>query len=493
MVLTGEVGTGKTTLSRYLIKKLPKKVQVAAIWNPAQSLDDLLLNIAAELKVDMSALAGAGRFQITEAIAAVLHHNHQHHHKTLLIFEEAQDLSLEALEALRLLTNIETDTCKLVHILLIGQPELSVVLSRSDLRQLNQRVIARYHLRPLTHIETTNYVIHRLSHAGGQSTIFAEKAMKVLFEMSGGIPRLINLIADRSLQLLHDRTQKQASPALVREAARLLQGANTLSDSRGASSAALPWSIAVALAVVVPLALGGGWWLWQQHLAAGEVQVVADADPVTTAAGAINQETSNQGTANQESSVGDVTPAVDLDAAMLAVWGITAIPGQELCEQASARQLRCLTIADISLTQLARTSYPALVQIQGRQVLVLGREGVQWQVLSADGPGQLLDAELQQYWDGSATFLWQPPPGFMRDLEAGDKSIPTVFWLQDALNSLGRVDGKIITGGVYTQLLVDKVAELQREQGIPADGTLNPLTIMVINRLLGHVPSEVGT
>lgn len=469
IVLTGEVGTGKTTLCRYLVKKLPERVHTICIWNSALSLDDLLTHILAELKVLTPELECASRYQKTEAIVTMLRHHHSLRHKTLLIIEEAQDLSLEALETLRLLTNIETDTSKLVHILLVGQPELNVTLSRPDLRQLTQRVIARYHLRPLTRTETANYVIHRLTHVGGQSDIFGARALRALHESAGGIPRLINLIADRSLQQICDDKAKQATVGVIEAAATRIRG-----DMEAVAPAPMvipPYRPALMLAgaAVAIAALG---WVASRHLPFTAAPLAAPAADV--AAPAV-----------------EAVPAVNVEAALLTLWQLPHNPAQSLCAQAESQQLRCLALTATTLDELRQRDYPALLQLDGAPALLQRIDDARWTVLTASGPRVLAAAALQARWDGSATLLWRPPAGFMADLREGSKSVPTVFWLQDALNTLGRIEGKVITGGVYTGVLAEKVRDLQADYDLPADGVLTVATAMLISRLLGGTPTLI--
>lgn len=198
VLLTGEVGTGKTTVSRTLLQELDEQTEVAFILNPTLSELELLAAICDELKIRYKKTDASLKL-LSDKITQRLQKNHQAGKKTILIIDEAQHLQAAVLEQLRLLTNLETNTKKLLQVILIGQPELQQLLQRNDLRQLAQRITARYHLLPLNYAEVQHYVRFRLQVAGCQRPVFSDKAVKKLFELSGGIPRLVNLLADRAL------------------------------------------------------------------------------------------------------------------------------------------------------------------------------------------------------------------------------------------------------------------------------------------------------
>ncbi|NQZ80733.1 MAG: AAA family ATPase [Colwellia sp.] len=198
VLLTGEVGTGKTTISRCVMEQLPENTQAAFILNPTLSSQELLATICDELKIRYKK-TGATLKTLTDKIQEKLLKNHQNNINTLLIIDEAQHLLPEVLEQLRLLTNLETNTKKLLQVVLIGQPELQMLLKRRDLRQLAQRITARYHLLPLNKSEVALYIKHRLSVAQCFRELFSTKAIAAIHQISDGIPRVINLICERAL------------------------------------------------------------------------------------------------------------------------------------------------------------------------------------------------------------------------------------------------------------------------------------------------------
>ncbi len=219
VLLTGEVGTGKTTVSRCMLEQLPETTEVAFILNPALSELELLATICDEFRIRYKK-SDATLKNLTDKIKNRLLKNHAAGKHTILIIDEAQHLQAEVLEQLRLLTNLETNTRKLLQIILIGQPELQELLKRQELRQLAQRITARYHLLPLTVEEVTLYIQHRLNVAGCQRPVFSPKAIQLIHQYTGGIPRLVNLLCDRCLMGAYSQQVAMVEPGVVKQAAQ---------------------------------------------------------------------------------------------------------------------------------------------------------------------------------------------------------------------------------------------------------------------------------
>ena len=218
VLLTGEVGTGKTTISRRLMENLPENTQAAFILNPTLSSQELLATLCDELKIRYRK-TGATLKTLTDKIQQKLLKNHSENINTLLIIDEAQHLQPEVLEQLRLLTNLETNTKKLLQVILIGQPELQQLLQRRDLRQLAQRITARYHLLPLNKQEVDQYLKHRLSVAKCFRRIFDKSAVNAIHKTCKGIPRLMNLLAERALMNAYNSNNAVVNRKIVLQAA----------------------------------------------------------------------------------------------------------------------------------------------------------------------------------------------------------------------------------------------------------------------------------
>jgi general secretion pathway protein A len=245
--LTGEVGTGKTTLIRSLMGQLPANTEIALILNPQLSSKQFLQAICQELRLPSAPRDTAK--MLVDALNARLLELHAAGRRAVLIVDEAQTMSPELLEQVRLLTNLETSSRKLLQIILIGQPELREMLARPGMRQIAQRITGRYHLEPLTDADTRVYVEHRMKVAGGRADIFARGAVRRLYRLSGGIPRLINVIADRALLAAYTLDAGTVSASLVRQAAHEVFGP-------APRARRWPWAASASLLLLLLLVAG---------------------------------------------------------------------------------------------------------------------------------------------------------------------------------------------------------------------------------------------
>jgi general secretion pathway protein A len=252
VLLTGEVGTGKTTISRRLMEQLPDNVQRAFILNPTLSSQELLATICDELEIAYDA-SKATLKSLTDAIQKKLIQNHENNINTLLIIDEAQHLRPDVLEQLRLLTNLETDVKKLLKVILIGQPELQDLLKRRDLRQLAQRITARYHLLPLNKQEVAQYVTHRLSVVQCSRDIFKANALVMIHQLTQGIPRLINLLCDRALMHAYNNNDSIVTRTCIINAAEEALGEKYIPINE--------WKTKLAKAAMMSFALFITFWL----------------------------------------------------------------------------------------------------------------------------------------------------------------------------------------------------------------------------------------
>lgn len=271
ILLTGEVGTGKTTLSRRLIEQLPDTTDFALILNPHLQPLELLQAICDEFQLQPDPARGVSMKSLCDALYRYLLQQHAQGRNTLLIIDEAQQLSFESLEQLRLLTNLETSDAKLLKVVLLGQPELLERLAQPDLRQLSQRISARFHLGPLSEADLPHYIHHRLQTAGLSRPVFPPATLKYLYRLSAGLPRVINQICDRALLGTYVQTRNEVSVETLEKAAREVLGHNPVAQTELAGRRPLYVWLLIALLVgllgwgagLVASMLFSGQWHWQ--------------------------------------------------------------------------------------------------------------------------------------------------------------------------------------------------------------------------------------
>lgn len=494
--LTGEIGTGKTTVCRVLLERLPEGVDVALIVNPVLSPEELLATLCDELGVKYESGAPS-RKSLVDTLYRHLLAVHAAKRRTVLIVDEAQNLTVEALEQLRLLTNLETAKQKLLQIMLIGQPELIELLARPDLRQLSQRITARYHLLPFTESETRAYVGHRLALAGGGADIFERGALREVHRLSGGVPRIINVICDRALLGAYAQRWSTVARQTVRKAAaEVLAGRRT--SRRLATASALVALAVIAAATLLTAAAIPSFRSWIRDVTArapapGRAPSPAARTPAVTADASQRRVSAPAPPPLAELLRGDA-PGVDRAASFLNLFGLWRLEARGLnvepCKAAASTGLECVK-AEGGWTKLRRLDLPAVLGL-------LTSDGKQhWATIRAldDRKATLMVGsrvvtptleEVERLWDGRFEVLWQPPPFGAGEVTPGSRGKP-VAWLRQRLAAL---DGQPSTAkaDVYDELLRARVFAFQQSQALATDGiagveTLARLTSLVDQRI----------
>ena len=502
--LTGEVGTGKTTLVRTLLTRIPSGVDVALVLNPQLSAVEFLAAICEELKIDIQDDKGSPK-ALVDALNKHLLTSHAEGRRTILMIDEAQNLATDVLEQIRLLTNLETAKQKLLQIILIAQPELREKLSQTNLRQLAQRVTGRYHLEPLSREETERYIEHRLKVAGGLGDIFDHRAKREVFRFSGGVPRLTNVVCDRALLGAYSQEVRRITPAIVRTAASEVSGEET-------PSAASRWLLPTLGLLTLAVVAAGGMAIYNSQSPASPEPVsislapdTSDAPPDTvntpaTAPPAISTEPAAPGLDDILQGLNGAADTATAMRTLLSLWNVKySSDAGTACEQAEATGLHCLVQRGSwsNLRQLDRPAVVTLTDSEGsvhRPVLVAIRDdGVELQI------GQVSQTfpvnEFADVWYGQFLILWQPPGGDTSMIQPGSRGAKVV-WLRNSLAALSQTPlSDTTTSDVFGRELELRLIEFQRRNKLQADGLAGHQTQIIINSQLqlDGTPSLTGT
>ncbi len=500
--LTGEVGTGKTLLTRTLLDRLPANVDLALVLNPRLSAHEFIEAIFDELHIPLP--VGATIKQLVDSLNQHLLEVHAQGRRAVLLVDEAQNLDADVLEQLRLLTNLETARDKLLQIILVGQPELRQTLARNDLRQLAQRITGRYHLGNLSQAETAAYVEHRLKVAGAERRIFTRGAIGALYKATGGVPRLINIICDRALLGAYTEEKAMVGRQLVREAAAEVSG-------RAAPARIVSWAPEAGVAAAVVAASALVLWLF---LSTGEPDAATASAPseeppvqsaaVVPAAPAATRNSlrlarslsSRTTTLAPQASLTDVLERAGsltgTDAAMrglLRLWGTSLRdPGPPPCEQVREQDLKCeFQVGSWTLLeQLDRPVILSLVAPGGdtHQVVMAGIDGDKARLLLGNQYVQVPVNQVRELWFGESLLIWKPNPVADSLMVPGIRS-NGVAWLRQTLEQLQ--GGESITSNYYDRTLTERVRAFQRSAQLEADGKAGVLTLIALNNTLaGH-------
>ncbi len=498
VVLSGEVGMGKTTLCRALLDQLPEDVELALIFNPRLNSRELLAGICDELHIAYQG-PKASLKQLIDALNRYLLDAHAAGRRIIVLIDEAQNLRFDVLEQIRLLTNLETDQAKLLQIILVGQPELNQVLDRPNLRQLSQRITARFHLLPLSFEETRDYLVHRLRVGGVQDPIFLGAAVKAIYRRSKGIPRLINLIADRSLLGAYALGRHRVDGAVAKRAGYELLGKGVRAQKRWPKVfvAMVLISLFGLLIVVAREPQGIFFEKLKGLLKEYPVTMKGNVEPPRSPS-QLQEEGPEEGTAAPDAS-GD-PPFVEGDEfadwmatagqgrhealmSLLMAWHFTLpAASSDPCTSLKSLELRCQPL-QIAWQQLLQLNLPAALeftQADGSRRFVVLSGVSDGQPVFSDGQGTKTFhvAPVLSRWTGRATVVWKPPVKAFASLKPMMSS-PLVLWIRQQLGVIGSPDHAVI----YDEDLVQKVKAFQRELELRPDGIIGVLTLMGIE---GH-------
>ena len=488
MQLTGEVGTGKTTLVRtLLLNRMPAHADVAVVLNPQLSALEFLQTICEELHVATPAEQRGSIKALIDALNRHLLDAHAEGRRTILVVDEAQNLAPDVLEEVRLLTNLETAKQKLLQIILIGQPELRDLLARNDLRQLAQRITGRYHLEPLSRDETAQYVEHRLKVAGGLAEVFDGGAKQELYRLTGGVPRLINVIADRALLGAYSAEKRRVNRRLVRKAAREVAGEPVKTPWP-------PWAIPAMTISAIAVILAGYAVLLEQPRTATGTAAIAAVEPAPAPMEAAVIATPEPEPAEPDPSLEDqlaLAEELTSSAAALAIlfdlWGIE-YAGGDGCAEAEAAGYRCLQQRGswASLQQYDRPAILTLVDRAGNthEVVLTAIDGDQVELSIGGVSVDHRSAEVSALWFGEFLLLWRPPNGVSTSLGPGSRG-PNVLWLRESLAAIdSRYQTQATASDVYDTDLQQQVRTFQRDHRLDVDGLAGRQTQIIINTLL---------
>jgi len=487
IMLTGEVGTGKTTVNRCVLEQLPETTDIALVLNPALNAVELLATVCDELGITYN--EGEQSLKVlTDKLHQFLLANHGRGHNTVLLIDEAQHLTFEVLEQIRLLTNLETNNKKLLQIILVGQPELQDLLARRELRQLSQRITARFQLKPLNLMETQAYINHRLQVAGlpaGQE-LFPLKAVKEIHKISGGIPRLINLLCDRTLLGTYGQNKNVVDVAMVRQAAKEVLGEEHIEPV--ADNRRLP---AIAAAVFATLALG--LWFYQQAqtpiapvVATGTIERPEQQAVQTVAAPAVSMpqpepvrttKALDNGFASSDQAIGALLGSI-------AIEGLNSV---SRCDTIIERGFACEVGVAQSWSELQSFNRPVVIKLITearfeRYLPLIGLNETTAFVI-VDGEVESLPlVDIGGQWTGDYQFIWQPNN---YETPVGPGSIgQVVTWVSQ---QFALIDGQatLLAEGRYNDRLNQRVKFFQTQMGLEADGIVGLKTMLKLNEQTG--------
>lgn len=513
ILLTGEVGTGKTTICRCLLEQIPEKANVALLLNPKVNEIELLETICDELKISYPDTNNSVK-TYTDRIYDTLIENNRKNESTVLIIDEAQNLDDTVLEQLRLLTNLETDQRKLLQIIILGQPELLDILAKPEMRQLAQRITARYHLESLSKSNMKVYIDHRLAVAGQNISIFPEKSLNLLYKLSNGIPRLINVIADRALLGAYVENQYTVSPQILKKAAKEVFG--ELKNAKTGIKNTNWFLPAAAIAGITALSILLFFNFKQPITDLSNNVLHTETKPnitetkktISVTPPLLTQSDRKKkvlSTANNIKTTGDKTQTIKSFESTLNnssnslsssykilfnLWSEEYNRKSDLtgCQQARKISLRCLhrpgdlkTLKDLNRPAVLRVASPN----NKRRYITISKINKDIATVYSGGkPFELTINQLNQYWHGQFILLWKTPDEYSAPIAPGTTDKMT-RWLHKRFNpeanNPNNASGGSLTGNLYNQTIAEKVRTFQKEHHLNAEGIVGPMTIIHLN------------
>ena len=504
VLLTGEIGAGKTTVCRCFLEQIPARCNVAYIFNPKLSALELLITVCHEFGIKFPALTAAGTppglKDYVDGLNEYLLRTHAVGQNNVLIIDEAQNLSSDVLEQLRLLTNLETSERKLLQIVLIGQPELRGMLARPELEQLAQRVIARYHLDALSEKETTQYIAHRFAVAGLKGAIpFDAAALRRVHQLARGVPRRINLLCDRALLGAYATGKSRVDRTIVDKAAQEVFG--EAGEGRPRTLPARWWPLAIGAGVLAgAAAMAAVQWGARDKAPASGIAAAASAAASAHAAQARASATVLPTATAAAASAARLRSADELAAWLARAphdepqalrtlsrdWALLLVDGDP-CALAAEQDVRCFRAhGGLALLRLlARPSVLTLHDAQNRPVyaVLAGMDRDEATLVAGKSAVQVPLALLTTTWRGDFSTFWRVPPGYSEPLSMGSRGTLVDSVGAQLAAALGAPAPP--PDHVFDATLRSRVAAFQQSQGLAPDGVAGPTTLMQINRASG--------